>query len=302
MVKKQNATFITHNGNFHMDDVASCVIFNELHPESDYNVFIYRSDHNELHANYLENRETWVADVGQIYDPSMNNFDHHQDKNLDSAIGLVWSKYGNDYISCVLNKIDKDQEVSIRLIRYINNYMKNHIIDYITVVDNNIDNHFQQCRRVDKLVSGAALIGALNDVNDSNQQYLKAVEFMDEIFQGLIRKSLFLWKSAKIWDGKKYLVSLTNLSVVELSDVAPISDRTGFDFVLYPNSTEGSGYYKLRARDSSIKPLIRPQMVDPNDLVFYHARDFLMTFKNRESAIKYIVEELTPNYSSSVPV
>lgn len=104
---------LTHNGRFHADDcfaVATLQIYFEKIGES---VEIIRS-----RDNLLIKAADFVLDVGGVYDPATNRFDHHQTggagKREDgvpySAFGLVWKHYGAKICESekVAQMIDKD--------------------------------------------------------------------------------------------------------------------------------------------------------------------------------------------------
>jgi len=83
-----------HSGNFHPDDVFATAALSIL---LDGKIEILRTrDEGELA------KADYVADVGHIYDPAINRFDHHQEGGAGfrneqisySAFGLVWKTYG----------------------------------------------------------------------------------------------------------------------------------------------------------------------------------------------------------------
>lgn len=84
---------ITHNGHFHADDVLGVATLLLIYPDAE----IVRTRDEEI----IETGDI-VVDVGQIYDPEKNRFDHHQaagagkrPNNIPYAsFGLVWNKFG----------------------------------------------------------------------------------------------------------------------------------------------------------------------------------------------------------------
>ena len=95
MVLKQmnDKTIVTHNGNFHADDVFSIAALKLIFPS----VKLIRTRDSELIA-----KADIVVDVGGEYDPDANRFDHHQRGGAGerengipySSFGLIWQKYG----------------------------------------------------------------------------------------------------------------------------------------------------------------------------------------------------------------
>ena len=86
-------TIVTHNGNFHADDVFSIAALKIIFPSF---TLIRTRD------NAIINDADVVIDVGGQYDPQTDRFDHHQRGGAGarengipfSSFGLVWKKYG----------------------------------------------------------------------------------------------------------------------------------------------------------------------------------------------------------------
>ncbi len=86
-------TIVTHNGNFHADDVFSIAALQYIYPEFK----LIRTRDLELIA-----KADVVVDVGGVYDPETDRFDHHQRGGAGerengipySSFGLIWQKYG----------------------------------------------------------------------------------------------------------------------------------------------------------------------------------------------------------------
>ena len=86
-------TIVTHNGNFHADDVFSIAALKIIFPSF---TLIRTRD------NAIINDADVVIDVGGQYDPETDRFDHHQRGGAGarengipfSSFGLVWKKYG----------------------------------------------------------------------------------------------------------------------------------------------------------------------------------------------------------------
>lgn len=95
--KNSKKTLVTHNGSFHSDDIFACATLAlalERHGES---FEVVRTRDEEMIKN-----GDYVFDVGGVYDPEINRFDHHQvggagkrDNGIEYAsFGLVWKKFG----------------------------------------------------------------------------------------------------------------------------------------------------------------------------------------------------------------
>ena len=101
---------ITHNGQFHADEVFACALILEHVGELE----IQRT--RVIDAVEYSNTETFIVDVGGVYDPEMRNFDHHQDELLEASNMLVlFYLRDNDFISNRLCEmyLDKMREISM---------------------------------------------------------------------------------------------------------------------------------------------------------------------------------------------
>lgn len=92
-------TLITHSGSFHADDLLACSVLRSVFPMAE---IIRTRDPLVIKAN---SSSSIVFDVGDVYDPEQNLFDHHQpDKPMResdlpySSPGLIWKHFGKQYI------------------------------------------------------------------------------------------------------------------------------------------------------------------------------------------------------------
>ncbi|MEK7535737.1 MAG: MYG1 family protein [Patescibacteria group bacterium] len=104
---------VTHSGTFHPDDLLACTVIKIIEERQGNSVGIMRSRKEEDWA-----RGDYVIDVGSVYDPEHNRFDHHQKGGAGgrengikySSLGLVWQKFGIEFCEGneeIANKIDK---------------------------------------------------------------------------------------------------------------------------------------------------------------------------------------------------
>ncbi len=180
-------TLVTHNGQFHTDDVfaaAALAILNERRGD----IFkLVRTRDADLLTKYKENKRKQrriVFDVGDVYDREDDLFDHHQEEGAGqrdngipySSFGLVWEKYGHE--------ICRSQDIA-------------------DMVDDKIGNH------IDAMDSGVEIFDKKNDdvkpyilndvtsnflpienktLSEYDRQFLKAMDFAEMILWNLIRK------------------------------------------------------------------------------------------------------------------
>lgn len=88
-------TVITHDTAFHADDVFAVAMLRYAGCCFD----IIRTRDATTLNEAKQDRNTIVLDVGGVFDPSMLNFDHHQDMNLPSAAGMIWEHFKNLIVS-----------------------------------------------------------------------------------------------------------------------------------------------------------------------------------------------------------
>lgn len=95
--KKKTKLLVTHNGSFHSDDVFACATLSLLLEKKGEKFKVIRTRDEKIIKT-----GDYVFDVGGIYNPRKNKFDHHQvsfkekRKNgiVYSSFGLIWKKYG----------------------------------------------------------------------------------------------------------------------------------------------------------------------------------------------------------------
>lgn len=90
---------VTHSGGFHADELLSSVILTRLFPQAR----IVRSRAPEW---ITPGADRVIYDVGGAYDAEAGIFDHHQrgaplrdDGQPYSSFGLIWKRYGHDYLA-----------------------------------------------------------------------------------------------------------------------------------------------------------------------------------------------------------
>jgi uncharacterized UPF0160 family protein len=96
MIKKMNK-LITHNGSFHADDIFACATLCLMLEKKGEEFEIIRTRDEEIIKT-----GDYVFDIGYIYNPDLNRFDHHQpggagkrENDIEySSFGLVWKKFG----------------------------------------------------------------------------------------------------------------------------------------------------------------------------------------------------------------
>ncbi len=88
---------VTHSQQFHIDELVAIALL-ETYFAKDQKVEIVRTRDKAILAQAVADKDTFVIDVGGVYNPEMLNFDHHQndaslvweDKTPLSSCGLIW--------------------------------------------------------------------------------------------------------------------------------------------------------------------------------------------------------------------
>ncbi len=117
MENKKKVTIVTHNGNFHPDDVFGvATLFLELGDSADIEIIRTRDRKITDDADY-------VVDTGDMYNSDTNRFDHHQKGRAGvrangipyASFGLVWKKYGEHVCGgkIIADKIEQSVVVPI---------------------------------------------------------------------------------------------------------------------------------------------------------------------------------------------
>lgn len=109
MIKRGINNLVTHNGSFHADDIFACATLQIL---LDGRIRVARTRDEKI-----INDADVVFDVGGVYDPDTDRFDHHQQGGAGkrengieyASFGLVWKKYGEQICGSkeVADEIDR---------------------------------------------------------------------------------------------------------------------------------------------------------------------------------------------------
>lgn len=112
LMTKGIKNLVTHNGSFHADDLFACAVLSLILESKNQKFKIIRTRDEEV----LKQGD-YVFDVGGVYDPELNRFDHHQRGGAGvrendipyASFGLVWKHFGLELCNgdeIVFNTID----------------------------------------------------------------------------------------------------------------------------------------------------------------------------------------------------
>lgn len=219
---------VTHGVNFHNDDLFAVatllLLFKKISPEEKINV-VRTKDFNP---------EGWkdadfVLDIGRIYAPAKNRFDHHQEGGAgarDNGIpyatfGLVWKKFGK--------KIAGSQEVA--------DYVDRKLVQPIDAEDNGVELYGElKFKKVGPFVIQDYVYMMCDKANDEHKKtgdvkvfdkmFKKLLPFAEELIEGIIEKGKY-----KVVMRKK-----AEALVKKAKDkrIIIMEDFIGFDFSDFP--------------------------------------------------------------------
>ncbi len=206
-------TACTHDGIFHADDVYSSALLQNTFP----GIRIKRS-----RSRQIQSEVDIVFDVGGVYNPKENRFDHHQegfDVSRESGIplsslGLLWRKYGKDCIRSVLAPYKHEEFMKSidNWCGYTINHIDTQLIETIDCIDNGYGGYVLSVRGG---VGGNTILGnheanTLSDFikrmnkpqhednpTDNRKWFDKAVEIAVDDLKNMIINSYFFQKVRK---------------------------------------------------------------------------------------------------------
>lgn len=253
---------VTHNASFHADEVFAIALLSA----AGFSFSIIRTRDKEILADALASQNTLVLDVGMTYDPKMNNFDHHQDKNLMSAAGLIWKEIKDDLCKPELHV-------------YIEPF-----IDAIDAIDTNRDLIYHEWEKLPKGFRNVSSIikGFNRDVNNEEQQrskFLQAINLAEEILKNELYEAGKKYESDKAYTER--LILPNNVAVFnEFNSVW--KEKKQHVFSVMPHATG----WQIQSVDTAIDTV--PQRIDQCEgFVFRHISGFMGVVKEYEIAVEF---------------
>jgi uncharacterized UPF0160 family protein len=222
---------VTHGDDFHADDVFACATLSLWAEKTGNKLKIIRNRKKDIIG-----KGDIVVDVGGIYDPDKNKFDHHQKGRAGAhdggipyaSFGLVWKKYG-EMVSGgkeIADKIEKNLVVPIDARDNGINISK---INELGIVDH----------RTSDMICNFNLTWSENK-NLLFKQFEKALYFAKEI---LIRE--VVWTGALIEDGKATETAIREQNEPEILILnkniewhEAVSKNQKIKLVIYPRKEE----------------------------------------------------------------
>ncbi len=291
---KKIVTIVTHNGQFHTDDIFAVATLRLLLENNGEEVVVQRT--RDAH---IINTADYVVDVGEIYNPTERRFDHHQQEGAGvrddgipyASFGLVWKEYGDRVVG-------GDREIS--------NQIEQKLVKPIDAMDNGI-NFMKSDREGLFMYDLKDLTFAYkntwkedDEMLDENFKYLTwfAMNLIKREISVLkdIRESIFEVNKIMAQQQYKTLLILDKPYQYELS----VSSKPYILLVVHPKRQDDTWAVET-ARDDirSYKSRIDlpaewagksgadlVQVTGVDDAIFCHKGRFIAVAKSREGAIK----------------
>ena len=192
---------VTHDGIFHADELLACAALSIAYGRD--NVAIIRSRDSKVLEVATQNKNTWVIDVGNSYDPEMLNFDHHmRDFNLTNSFGNKLSSFG--MVVEELLRRDLFNEVKESLLKFSNK---------VDMLDNGV-----------KKAEDLLFLSVLNSYSDNEViNFYAALETATSYLRSLINQ----WKEERIINLRlnDSLGNMTEDGIIYNTDYIPVDER-----------------------------------------------------------------------------
>lgn len=291
---KQKKILVTHNESFHADDLFASAVLSILY---DGKIKIIRTRDPKIMS-----LADVVYDVGGIYDPETNHFDHHQKEGAGqrengipyASFGLVWKKYGE--------QICGGKEIAERIDKKI--------VQTIDAIDNGIDISRFIFENVLSCGADQVFLDNIPTWKEKNKDidtiFLKQIKNVTKFLQREINvakddeegSNIILDSYNKSEDKRLVILDINFPRYLFQSTLSNLPDPL---YLIYPNSDNSS--WKVEAITKSPNTIENRKLLPSewrgftngdgglknitgvSDVIFCHRSGFLITAKSKESAI-----------------
>lgn len=298
---------ITHSGRFHADDVFAATILTTLFPQAE----LLRTRNAK---EWEDTSNAIVFDVGMVYDPQSNRFDHHQAtrpvrpepiNNLDipySSLGLIWKHYGQAYLQHMF-------QLEGKILESIWARVDRRFVIKVDMGDNNVvpdsDKGLSHPMSITRLIESFAPDFDNRSIESENQGFQTALSVAKPIFDNKIRSLISEYRAEQM--ARVCVQNRTDPRVVELPQGMPYMSALKAEqaddvlYVLAPGNDEDYLIMAVRdnrgesgckkpfpktwagLRDSEFEAATNVQGAE-----FCHMGRFLTTARSREAALKLL--------------
>jgi uncharacterized UPF0160 family protein len=256
------SSVITHDTTFHADDIIAVALLRH----AGYSFELTRTRDAKRLAEATADKETLVLDVGGVYDPAMLNFDHHQDRDLMSAAGLIYQHF-------------KDEICPADAQPYFERFVAS-----IDAMDTNRDNIYDLWATLPKgFRNTSGILGGFNrEVTDAalqDSQFNKAVEVAMQIISNEIHMAAKKARSEA--DYKNRFILDNNVALFEQYSTV-WKDKKEHVFAVLPHA---SGW-QIQTIDTNVAT-IPESITDLKGFIFRHSSGFMAVVKDKDVLVDF---------------
>jgi len=324
---------VTHNGQFHMDEVTAIAMLKICYPE--HTIEIVRTRNADVIKEAQEDLDKIVVDVGHVYDAVKGCYDHHQASFTEgytpyyenitalSSCGLIFRHYAEKLVKQLATK----EQLAVINIHSIISYVYKSLVLPIDAHDNGVVYGKPESMRFFPLELGVAISKLNGKTYQHEEQHVRftvAVETIQKLVQ--------YWVESAIEFNFDYEANLPAFHKAfnsrTISDVL-VLDKTISNIARYLNEFDPSQQVKFIVcpkqgttplqwnlwtvnckgeRFKTLVPLISQdqayELVGKENVVFVHKACFTGATFSKETAIRVAQESIlknwTPKFNSSL--
>jgi len=306
----------THNGQFHADEVTAYTIIRKIFPQCK---LIRTRDENIIEEANI------AIDVGQIYDPENNRFDHHQqgcherfNRNVIidmSSAGMVYKKFGKELIEKYLK-----ENIDINGLHTLYQNIYHKFILEIDAIDNGYKlSHSKLNYHINTNISGTVRrMNNMDNVYDEEKQlelFFKASEYVELIMDVIIKDEIRVYFGSKRDYRTIYQAFQNRFKLYESGEIILVScdcpnwlksiyeyekkhpykfNQDSVKYIIYSAKDE----WRVRTVSKNFTPrrLIKTKECYPENIkknvTFVHTKQFIAATKDKNTAIQVAIFSL----------
>lgn len=285
---------VSHNRPYHLDDYLSVSLLLYYSKIKGKEVEIINKSPNDNIDEYLNDKYSIVVDIGKIYDPNKNNYDHHQNKELPCSLVLILKE--------LLQDINPLEIEFIKIIDTIdrlgpNSYKKlpEDLLIKLKIIT--MSNYSE--------IAGEVLLERIGD------KYMSYEEFIEILYKRLDEKGILEEAKEKYEkEEQEYLRKKNELFILNYKDykvaisretitpfVGRLFSETNYDILIERNqfNKENTNIIKNTSKEITKKidyNKLRENEKYKNKIVFIHNTGFLLVLNEEINEVINNIEEI----------
>ncbi len=299
MENKEKKILVTHNGTFHADDLFACATISIFLENKGESFEIVRTRNKDV----IETGD-YVFDVGGVYDPEKNRFDHHQvggagkrDNGIEYAsFGLVWKHLGMELCSNNIKTWKKIDSKLVAPIDAVDNGIDAFEPKFEDIMQYNGEQNFlifsptwqEDESKIDDIFRSVVLdvVRVLKREIEVTKADILGVELIEGFYSSAADKKIII--SSISFPRYLYQETLSNfLEPIYFIYPSNHSDTWKVEAISKsPNTLESRKLFPSRWRECFDDNLKLAEITGVPDSLFCHRSGFLLTVKSKEGAIK----------------